>query len=291
MGLKDFQRECQSGFNKPLYVLSSKDEFLLNDAAKTIKGLLKIGDFNFDDYDLSFADSKVSAESLIELLNMMPFMCSRRTVFVRHAERFSKRDVGILAGYANKPNLSSLLVLFTLSTGAKRDLLQSIQGVVHLDLSLTSREVGHWISGKAKELGFTFSEEALKYLIAVVGDSVGLLLSEVAKFRALNKPVVELKDISDLVYEGADYGVFEVIPHLRRGNIKETFKGLDRLDNSIEPYQFLGALCWDYVTRPPQDSNRLKDTLYVLYQSDRLVKRAALCTEEITALRLLKVVK
>ncbi len=291
MGLKDFQRECEKGLTKPLYLLTSKDEFLLNDAARAIKGLMKVDDFNFDDFDLSQSDTKVSAESLIELLNMVPFMGGKRTVFVRHAEKFSKKDTGILAGYASNPNPSSLLVLFALSTGSKKDSLQSLQGVNHIDLSLSPRELGQWVNSKAKGQGFTFSDEALKYLIGVVGDNLGLLFSEVSKFASLNKSVVELKDISDLVYEGADYGAFEVIAHIRRGDIKETFKGLNRLDNSLEPYQLLGALCWDYVMRPPRDSIGLRDALNILHESDRLVKRAALCSQEITALRLLKVIK
>lgn len=290
MGFRDLQKELTSGFKSPIYTITSSEEFLLRDCLKTIKDTLKLPDHSVEVFDLLQPESTITATSLVELLNMLPLMTERRVVFVNHSERFNKKDISILQDYASDPSPFSQLILLVEVQDKKTSGFE-LKGSRQIDLSLSQKTLKDWLTLKAQGMGYRFTEEALEYLLEITGDNPGLLYSETLKFATLGKAVVDVHDISGLVYSGADYGVFEMIEHLKRGDVKETLIGSYRLQD-VEPFQVLGALCWHYVTR--QGVGRSKDdlirTLRVLHDTDLLIKRGALCAVDSAILRLLKVI-
>ncbi len=291
--MKEFNREIQSGFKGSCYCILSADEFLISDAAQSIKAAINLNEYSIEEFDLLNSDSVITVEALIEMLNTMPFMGTRKAIFVRHSEKFHKKDIARLEDYASNPCPASLLVLFAEMGDSRKANSLAIKGFREIALSLNARDIKEWINSKAQQRGYRFTRDALEYLFDIAGDNPGLLHSEVNKFAALNKDTVDIQDVSGLVYAGAEYGVFNLIGSLKKGDVKETIKGLQRLQGAVEPYQIIGALCWDYVVKGPRtgEQNRLIDTLRILHESDLLIKRAALCSIEMTILKLLKVIR
>lgn len=290
MGFRDLQKELSSGFKSPLYTITSTDEFLFRDCLKTIVDTLKLPDYSIEVFDLLQPESTITATSLVELLNMLPLMTERRVVFVNHCERFNKKDISTLQEYASNPSPFSQLILLVERQDKKTSGFE-LKGSKQIDLSLSQKTLKDWLILKAQAMGYRFTEEALEYLLEITGDNPGLLYSETLKFATLGKTIVDVQDISGLVYSGAEYGVFEMIEHLKRGDVKETLLGSYRLQD-VEPFQVLGALCWHFVTRQGISSGKddLRRNLSVLHDTDLLIKRGALCAVDSAILRLLKVI-
>lgn len=288
MSFKSFDRELKDGFKGDIYALISNDDFLLDDAMRTIKKNLVEDDFNFEDYDLS--DSKMSLSGLLESLNMIPFMSGRKIVFLRHSEKLTKKQLATLDAYFVKPSSFSLLILF-FKVADLRKAVSLSSSVKTITLSLTDKELAQWIDNKAKSLGYCLTKETIEYLITISGNDAGIINAELSKFSALNKEQIDIVDISNIIYAGADYGAFELINMIKRGDLKKSLFLFQKLNESIETYQLLGALCWDMVVKQGRIMNtqQMKDTLQILHEADKLSKRAALCVMETTIMKLIEI--
>ncbi|HIJ60137.1 MAG TPA: DNA polymerase III subunit delta [Nitrospirae bacterium] len=283
-------RELSEGFNSPIYSIVSNDEFLLNDTARLIKKSVLQDEFNFEDYDLSFSDNKISINGLMESLNMIPFMSGRKVVFIRHSENFTKKELEALNKYFSNPSPFSLLVLFFKVSDLRKNLPLANQNIKTLVVSLSGREFVKWIDNRTRQLGYKLTKNAIDYLINVTGTDVGIINAELQKFNALNKQSLDIADISSIIYSGADYGAFELIDKIKQGDLKKSIQLLQRLDKEIETYQLLGALCWDLVVKQEKimDIKYIKDALKILHEADMLSKKSALCVMETTIVRLVE---
>ncbi|MCX8069563.1 MAG: DNA polymerase III subunit delta [Thermodesulfovibrionales bacterium] len=287
MSIKAFDKELTKGFKEPIYAVISNDDFLLNDAMKRIKKDVVFDEFNFEEFDLS--DNKVPLGGIMESLNMIPFMSGRKVVFIRHSEKLTKKELSTLDVYFSNPSSFTLLILF-FKVSDMRKPLSINSNVKTITLSLSDRELVDWIANKAISLGYELTREAIEYLINVSGTDAGIINAELLKFSTLNKAQLDIVDISNIIYAGADYGAFELIDLIKQGDLKKSLLLFQKLNESIETYQLLGALCWDLVVKQGRemDIKRMRETLKILHEADKLSKRGAFCVMETTIVKLIE---
>ncbi|MCX8027046.1 MAG: hypothetical protein N3A62_04210 [Thermodesulfovibrionales bacterium] len=292
MSIRDFDKELQAGFPEKIYCLQSTQEFLLTECIKDIKHTFTLTNCIVEEYNLASSDEQISAKDLIDLLNMMPFMASKRLVIINHGERLSKKDITLISKYSLDPSPFSTLLIFVFLTDKKKTHPFDIKPLTTIDLTPSQKEVYAWINKKTQQRGFTLTKKALDFLHESTGDNVGLLYSEAMKFDALGKEIVDIEDISELTYAGVSYGAFNLTSVLSTGKVRDTFLTYKRMGENVEDFLLLGAICTNYLNfRSRHDKpEKVKRTLKILHEADSLLKRSAPAVIEMTLLRLLKVI-
>lgn len=292
MSTKDFDNELLKGFPEKTYCLCSSQEFLLIESLRDIKKDFDSKGFIIEEYNLASSEEQISIHALIDLLNTMPFIGSRRLVIVNHGEKLSKKDITLISKYSSSPSPFSTLIISVFLPDKKKSHPFDIKSMFSIDISLTSKEMIQWINKKTKQKGFALTNRALELLSESTGDDVGLLYSEVMKFDALGKDVIDIEDVKDLTYAGVSYGAFNLTSVLSSGKVKDTFLTYKKMNENIEEFLLLGAICTNYLNfKAKYDKpEKIRQTLKILHEADSLLKRSAPAVIEMTLLRLLRVI-
>jgi DNA polymerase-3 subunit delta len=296
VSLKQFQQESEKGFPSPVYFIHSTEAFLLYEALNTVRGLFQDPAlFNFEIIDLASPEEKLPAEKVIDILNTVPFLSSRKTVVLRNVQKWTKKEAQRFGDYLKRPSESSVLVM--LCEGAANDVLDSslMNSVKSIALSVTEREIPAWINEKAGQKGIRFSPAAIEYLITFAGTDLGMLHSEIEKF-ALGEAghVLDVDDVKAVVYSGAEYGAFDLTNALARKDAAEVFRIYENLERSMEPQMLLGALNWQYSggargRGPALDRKKLDKVFTLLHEADVAVKTSHSHVIEDLLIKLLKI--
>jgi DNA polymerase-3 subunit delta len=110
---------------------------------------------------------------------------------------------------------------------------------------------------RAEIRGIELSNDAIDYLIGLIGPDLGLLSSEIEKISLLGEKSVEVKDIADIVTGGRLYGIFDLVNALSQQDADNVFRIYRSLRETAEDYSLIGALNWQYGRNQPQ-SDRAK---------------------------------
>jgi DNA polymerase-3 subunit delta len=296
VSLKQFQQEIEKALPSPVYFIHSTEAFLLYEALNAVRGLFQDPAlFNFEIIDLASPEEKLPAEKVIDILNTLPFLSSRKTVVLRNVQKWTKKEAQRFGDYLKRPSESSVLVM--LCEGAASDVFDSslMNGVKSIALSVTEREIPAWINEKAGQKGIKFTPAAIDYLITFAGTDLGMLHSEIEKF-ALGEAghVLDVDEVRAVVYSGAEYGAFDLTNALARKDAAEVFRIYEKLERSLEPQMLLGALNWQYSggargRGPALDRKKLDKVFTLLHEADLAVKTSHSHVIEELLIKLLKI--
>jgi DNA polymerase-3 subunit delta len=251
MSIRQLHQELSKGMPAPVYLLYSTDDFLLYEALSAIKeGFGDSSGFNFDVYDLKSPDDSISLDAILDILNTLPFISSRRAVVINNVQKLAKKEVQKLEDYLLNPSITSLLVM--LHTGAAPKLFgATLSGSFKsIAVSVQERELPLWIKERAKQKKVRLSDRAAEYLISMTGTDLGMLSAEVEKLACFagseTGRVIDVDDIKEIVYSGADYSAFNLLDALKRKDAREVFRIFESIAKTQEPQMLLGALNYYY---------------------------------------------
>lgn len=271
MGLNHYIAEIKKGLRDPAYLLYGDSHFLLKEALFMTSSIIPAEhrDFSLDIIDLEEGD-RPSIDSIIDILNTVPFLGERRFIVIENAQFMKKKEISLIGDYISNPSPYSLLLI--LHQGKLKDDLKGLsQRIKTISVDIRPQDMPSWVREKARQKDIDLSDGAIDYLISITGQDIGLISSEIDKIALLGKRQVDATDIAKIVKNEADYDVFDMIEAMKRNDKKKVFMILERLLETIEPFSILGALNWHF-SRLQGEGRDLEGVFNLLHEADSALK-------------------
>ncbi len=256
MSIKTFLQEIDKGLTSPAYLLYADNEYMIEEALSSVKKTIPETEmpFNFNVFDMDSADSIPTVGEITDTLNTVSFFGSRRYVVVRNLQKISAKEFKKFQFYIANPSLNSVFLMSYTGT-LKKEMKESTKGLKTICLDMRENDLPVWIKEKIRQKGITIKDDAVGYLIGVVGDDIGLLSSEIEKLASFGNEKITITDIKEIVEGSRDYSVFDLTNALREKNIEKVFRIYRTLSETTEPYNLLGAINWQYSRMSMQANN------------------------------------
>lgn len=265
MSLKNFYAELSKGFPSAVYLISASDDFLLYECQALIKENQMASDpLNFSLHDLDPSETDSTIKEIVAELNTLPFFGEKKTVLLKNLHKIPKKDIKELSKYLLNPLDSTLLIMFCAGDYKKifdTEILKKIKIISIQNINLTT-----WIQEKAKWKGIEIAPELAEYLIGTVGDDLAMLNSEIEKLSLLGSKVVDVNDIKEIVYHGADFSAFDLAKALQKGEPKTIFKIYYCIEKNVDPLAIIGALNWHYRSQYDRAKQSEKEKYYDVFK-------------------------
>lgn len=262
MSIKTFLQEIDKGLTSPAYLLYADNEYPIEEALSAVKRTIPEAEmaFNFNVFDMDSADSIPTAGEITDTLNTVSFFGSRRYVVVRNLQRISTKEFKKFQSYIANPSPNSVFLMSYTGT-LKKEMKESTKGLKTICLDIRENDLPVWIKEKIRQKGITIKDDAVGYLIGVVGNDIGLLSSEVEKLASFGNETITISGIKEIIEGSRDYSVFDLTNALREKNIEKVFRIYRTLSETTEPYNLLGAINWHYskMSMQANDTRQRKD--------------------------------
>ncbi|HXX56487.1 MAG TPA: DNA polymerase III subunit delta [Thermodesulfovibrionales bacterium] len=276
MSIRHFIQEIEKGLRAPVYFLYSEESYLLKEASFMVSGAIPEAErsFGLSVYDLDGIDERPSLDQVIDSVNTLPFMGGRRTVILENVQELGKKEMEGLERYIADPAPSSVLVL--LHRGKPKAQFTGLtKKVKAIPLDMREQDIPSWIRERARQKGLVLTDEALDYLIGLIGPDVGLISSELEKFILIGKNPINKDDIVDIVSGGNDYSVFDLVDAVKDRDAGRVFRIAKALQESADSYSLLGAINWHYSRLSQRDKGKrgYYDRVFgLLHEADLRIK-------------------
>lgn len=259
MSIKHFIHEIEKGLHSTVYLLYGDEPYLLKEASIMCSQTIPEQDRSFclDVIDLEDKDQAIPFAQVLDVLNTMPFIGSRKVVVIENIQALAKKEMILLDGYVSNPSPYSLLVL--LHRGALKGQFKDMDKKVRLlSLDIRQQDLPLWIKEKARQKGLDLTNRATEYLIDIMGYDVGLISSELEKFMLLGKNRIDIQDIIEVVKGNSDYNAFDLASALKSKDRERVFRISRKLQQTQEPFNIIGAINWQYskMASFDRDKNR-----------------------------------
>ncbi|MEK7741873.1 MAG: DNA polymerase III subunit delta, partial [Nitrospirota bacterium] len=247
MSIKTFLQEIDKGLTSPAYLLYADNEYPIEEALSAVKRTIPEAEmaFNFNVFDMDSADSIPTAGEITDTLNTVSFFGSRRYVVVRNLQKISTKEFKKFQSYIANPSPNSVFLMSYTGT-LKKEMKESTKGLKTICLDIRENDLPVWIKEKIRQKGITIKDDAVGYLIGVVGNDIGLLSSEVEKLASFGNETITISGIKEIVEGSRDYSVFDLTNALREKNPEKVFRIYRTLSETTEPYNLLGVINWHY---------------------------------------------
>jgi DNA polymerase III subunit delta len=270
MSFKAFLSEVEKGLPKPFYLFFTEDPFLQREAVEAIKRLVPETerDFNLHVFDLlPSGDVNLSFGEIINVANTVSFFGGRRfTIVTGNIQKLPKKELEKLNDYASNPAEGSVFLVIHQGVFSKegREKFRNLKPVA---LDIRETEIPYWMKKRAEIKGIDLSNDAIDYLIGLIGPDLGLLSSEIEKISLLGGKSIGVKDIADIVTGGRLYGIFDLVNALRQQDADKVFRIYRSLRETAEDYSLIGALNWQYGRNlQPQSDRAQKDYFLQVFE-------------------------
>ncbi len=249
MSFQRFIDQIEKGLPFPVYLLYASDPFLHREAIDLIKKLVpeEERDFNLHIFDLSLLkEENMSFERILEVVYTVSFFGSRRfTVLAGNVQKMSKKDLQKLDEYVSNPAPDSVFIM--LHEGIlKKEMRERFRHFHQIPLDMREGDIPYWIKQRAAMRRIEISEEAVDYLIGIIGPDLGLLSAEIEKISLLGQKRIDVLDISDIIEGGRRYSTFDLVDALKERDVEQVFKIYKTLREVADDYGMIGALNWHY---------------------------------------------
>lgn len=274
MSMKAFIKEVQKGLPGAAYLLYSSEPYLLKEAEFFVRaGIPEASrDFCFDVFDaLGPAGSGTPSEQIVDVLHSVPLVGDRRVVVLENAQAL--KDLSAFERYVASPSPGALLVMLYVASGRglKKSWDALRQGARSISVDLRESELPAWMAHRAAKLGFTFSGDAIEYLLGVIGPEPGLLASEIDKLSRLGRQTLARQDIEELVRGSGGYDPFDLVDALKKRDVDQVLAIYRALSETHDPQGLMGAINWHY-SKTGMDSARAERVFAILHETDAALK-------------------
>ena len=280
MSFQSCINEIRKSLPSPLYLFYASDPFLHREVLAAIRELVPVAerDFNLHVFDLlAQEEENLTLERILDVVNTVSFFGGRRfTVLMGNVQKFLKKDIEKLQAYASKPAQDSVLVIFHHGVLSK-EAREKFKVFKPVSIDIRESEIPQWIKQRVRTKGIDFSDEAVEYLISLVGNDLGLLSAEIEKISFVGQKRIDVDDISDIVAGGRQYGIFDLVNALKAQDADNVFRIYKSLKETSDDYGLLGALNWQYghfshEKMSRQEQEYLLNVFELLNQADIEIK-------------------
>lgn len=255
MSIKRLIQEIKRGLKEPSYLLYAGDEFFLKEALSIIKGSVpeERKDFLYSAYDAGSTEFKV--EEFIRGLYSSPFFVGggqRQTVVLENSHELSDKETKKLEEYLKNPSPDTILVLLyqTQKGRIAPAHKEKLSTAVAIPVGVRQSDISLWIKEKTSTMGIELTPEAMEYLLEEMGADFGSISSELEKLSRVGKSVIDKSDLREIIKGSRQYDVFDLTRAIADGDRERVFKIYNALRDEAPAESLLGAINWQYQSRP-----------------------------------------
>lgn len=230
MDYQEMLRSINRKLFAPIYLFCGEEILLRQQVLHKLKRVLideqgEIGQFNYD-----VLEGTMSPGEIVDLANTLPVMAEKRLVVVKEPYFFQagKNDgnskekhqvddkLDLLLEYFDDPNPSTCLVfLVEGKVDTRRKIYKALRKtgqVVNFD-RLKGTELHRWIEGELEKYGKRMEEPAINWLVATLGNDLGILSQELAKISAYmgSKSFISLSSVREVISRTLEAGIFQMV--------------------------------------------------------------------------------
>jgi DNA polymerase-3 subunit delta len=183
-------------------------------------------------------DLEERVQSLINTARTLPWMNTRRWIYVKNAQNAEKE----LDAYLENPAPQTVMVLETARKVRSWPRLATVEIPGGMDHAA-------WLTQTAKLEGFSIEPEAAETLVSLVGEELSRLETELEKqlLWCLDTKTITVDSVLGLAVEARGRDIFELISAMARRQSESALRILNRLfETGTSPQQVLAMLYWNF---------------------------------------------
>jgi DNA polymerase-3 subunit delta len=209
----------------PVYFLFGPEDYLIEEEIqKLLNQTLSQKERGFNLH--LFNGEEHSGQEIVQTAETLPMFSQYRFVLISEVDRMDEGKVEALMEYIRKPSPSTCLVLHGQTIGPWKKHRKEIEkvGKVTEYTRLKGRALVSWMKNRMSEKGKTLSEEAVDYLVEVVGDHLYDLDNALEKvFLSVGeKQRIELSDVEEITSDVKISTVFDLTDAIGHRNLEKT---------------------------------------------------------------------
>lgn len=256
----ELYKEINNGILKNIYLLTGKEEYLIDEAVEKIKDKFINPSFEALNY-IILEGSSLGFDDILNASETLPFMSDSKIVIVRDSLLFAggnnidnrvKDMRKELSNYIDRINESTSLILVEKKETIRKNnpiyrKINNLSGIVEME-KLKGYQLENWIQLQFKNRGKTINKVEITYLIqqtSYLDRNMNKTLYDVK--NEINKIVnymgdrilVKKSDIDGLVLRPLDMNVFNLLGFISRKNGKESLRVFNEMYLSGEPALFI----------------------------------------------------
>jgi DNA polymerase-3 subunit delta len=256
---EDLRNQLKRREIAPVYVLFGPETYLRDLAAKTIADFVftqgELRDFNETEFSLNSSD----LGHALAACEQLPMMATRRVVRITDirvsatgARENLKEDAeNVLTAYLKRPAESSVVIFVADELDKRRRMSKLLlENAIAVEFGkFNDNELIAWARVKVKESGAEADEKALHQLVALVGDDVRRLTTEIEKLATAAMPDshITYELVESLVPNSRELSNFALTDHLMAGRRSSALQVLRKiLADGAEPLMILGLISYNY---------------------------------------------
>lgn len=207
----------------PVYLFYGEEDFLIAQLCQQCRKLaIEPGN---EDFNLNIIyGNETDGATIVNLASSYPMMTQRRMVLVKNINQLNASSLELLLKYVKNPLSSTCLLL----TAEKIDARKTIyKGLIDNSISLEAKPlydnmVPEWLRHYAQDFNLTISDDAIRLLQGIAGNSLRQLVSEIEKIKInlQSRSHIEVHDVEVVVGCNREYTVFELCDAVGTGKVQ-----------------------------------------------------------------------
>ncbi len=207
--------------HEPVYLLETDQDYVKKKVYEHCRNQVEESTraFNWAVFDL---DEKEMVGKLVNAANTLPWMASRRWIYVQNAKVDDER----LTRYLANPSSRTTMVL---EVGAKKP-SKWPKKLPLIEVAQTG-DLVRWITSRAQEEGYDIETRAARALSDLVGDDLQRLDSELEKqfLLQLESRRITLESVMEITLQARDYEIFALVDAIAARQSRTALQILNRL--------------------------------------------------------------
>lgn len=257
---EDLRNKLKKREIAPVYLLFGAETYLRDLAAKTIAdfvfGESDLRDFNETEFSLNTPENLSYALASAEQLPMMAKQRLIKITDIRVSATGTKDNLKeeteeILTNYLKRPAQTSVVIFIADELDKRRKMSKLlIENSTAVEFSaFDDGELMRWAKDELKKLGANADDNALRHLVAFVGNNVRKLTTEIEKLvtAALPEKIITYELVEALVPNSRELSNFDLTDHVIAKNRTKALQTLKKiLDDGAEPLMLLGLISYNF---------------------------------------------
>lgn len=257
---EDLRNQLKKREIAPVYLLFGAETYLRDLAAKTIAdfvfGESDLRDFNETEFSLNTPENLSYALASAEQLPMMAKQRLIKITDIRISaigtkDNLKEETEEILTNYLKRPAQTSVVIFIADELDKRRKMSKLlIENSTAVEFSaFDDGELMRWAKDELKKLGANADDNALRHLVAFVGNNVRKLTTEIEKLvtAALPEKIITHELVEALVPNSRELSNFDLTDHVIAKNRTKALQTLKKiLDDGAEPLMLLGLISYNF---------------------------------------------
>ena len=205
----------------PVYTIIGDDDYLISNSIKIIQDVQEI---NFD----SFNDENYDINTILNSVQQLAFISSKRMVLVYLPEKPKKDDLQKFTKYAENPNQDVVLTIVDKNNNLK------VGEIIDCN-KLSSSELVKVVPNFAKKYNKSITLDAANKLVELCQSDAMRISKEIEKLAFYcEENVIQVEDVENIVKSDLQFEVFKLINFIASKNKNQAIKHINKLIDSKE---------------------------------------------------------